>query len=228
MTSKQKYILTQRHQLIDLNKTLKNFKLQFQVLASEPTKDFFAFVLTQEQLDQTELNTLDMKLAKGRIGGTITADTDKYQNYFLVLRSVQPEDNTEVEVTIQLEEIEPQKNKTQENFTNEQSSTASQSSPDDQPGWKRVVSNPWFWVVVAAVIVIGGYYLYTRVYQPYRLKMSCPPITLPSAPEQPVLADASPSEAGEEVIPSTVTTTAPRKKTVSNKKELYNKLAQIA
>jgi hypothetical protein len=196
------------------------------VLSTEPTKDFFAFVLTQEQLDQTDLNTLDMKLAKGRIGGTITADTDKYQNYFLVLRSVQPEDNTEVEVTIQLEEIEPLKNKTQENFTNEQNNNVASSSADEQTGWRRVVSNPWFWVIVAAVIVIGGYYVYTRVYQPYRLKMSCA-ASLPVVEEHVTdVLPVTPSEA-EEIIPTT-NTTLPRKKTVSHKKELYNKLAQIA
>lgn len=174
--TKQAYVLTQRHQLIDLNKSYKNFKLQFQVIGNEPNKDFHALVLNQEQLDGIEdLNTLTMKVAKGKIGGTIVADNDKYQNYFLILKSIQENENPEVQVILNIEEIEPkastpteqqsspQKNTNQEGLTGNNQLDQPASIPvitQKRPLWR----NPWVWLLMF-VLLAGGLYYYFYIYK---------------------------------------------------------------
>jgi len=175
-TTKQKYVLTQRHQLIDLNKTYKNFKLQFQVVSTESNKDFHAIVLNQEQLDgTTDLQNVEMKLAKGRIGGTIVADNDKYQNYFLVLKSILPQDNTEVEVTTTIEEVEPKaptpsppppEEQPKEDFVEPTSTPTSTPNPSTSPSTARtLLQKPWFWLLLLVLVAGGAYYYYVYIYK---------------------------------------------------------------
>ena len=247
-TTKQKYVLSQRHQLIDLNKTYKNFKLQFQVVATESNKDFHAIVLNQEQLDgTTDLQNIEMKLAKGRIGGTIVADNDKYQNYFLVLKSIQPEDNVEVEVTTNLEEVEarPQeKEKTKEDYSNATPSTTTTSPDGTTTGTTETTTtvttkpsfykSPWFWILLLALVVGGAYYYYFYIYKKSGAVAAVAtgtPLVEPSV----VLAESSPLS--EKEVPSfeapivaalDTTTTTSRSKKTSSKQNLYNKLAEIA
>jgi hypothetical protein len=175
-TTKQKYVLSQRHQLIDLNKTYKNFKLQFQVVSTESNKDFHAIVLNQEQLDgTTDLQNVEMKLAKGRIGGTIVADNDKYQNYFLVLKSILPQDNTEVEVTTNIEEVEPkapveeppvpppeEPATTTEGYAgSSETATGVTQAKTTRPLFQK----PWFWLVLFVLVAGGAYYYYFYIYK---------------------------------------------------------------
>lgn len=227
-TTKQKYILGQRHQLIDLNKTFKNFKLQFQVVATEPNMDFHAIVLNQEQLDgTTDLQQVEMKLAKGRIGGTIVADNDKYQNYFLVLKSSPAKDNTEVEVTTTLEEVEPQptpstpveKEETNENYTETEAPNTTQKTM-----WYQ---QPWFWILVLALVVGGAYYYYFYMYKKDTIPcvedmmVEIPPVAAPVSVPEPVLVPV------ETTVPVPEIPVRSTKKTTS-KQTLYDKLAEIA
>lgn len=184
-TTKQKYVLSQRHQLIDLNKTYKNFKLQFQVVSTESNKDFHAIVLNQEQLDgTTDLQNVEMKLAKGRIGGTIVADNDKYQNYFLVLKSILPQDNTEVEVTTTIEEVEPKpptpspptpEEQPKEDYVEATSTPNSTPNPSSSSAStaRTLLQKPWFWLLLF-VLVAGGAYYYFYVYKKSGLLPSIP------------------------------------------------------
>ena len=247
-TTKQKYVLSQRHQLIDLNKTYKNFKLQFQVVSTESNKDFHAIVLNQEQLDgTTDLQNVEMKLAKGRIGGTIVADNDKYQNYFLVLKSILPQDNTEVEVTTTIEEVEPKEptpttstsdgSAAKEGYTEAQPQAQENTtpSPSTRPPLFR---NPWFWLVIAVLLVGGAYYYYFYIYQkPTTLSLpipqsvveaavECPIVDVKSAvaPSIPLIPEITPSETGTELG----NVVSGRGKKTSSKQTLYNKLTEIA
>ena len=96
--------LTSRHQLIDLNKKLVNFKLDFNVQSLE-NKDFDAVVMCQSEINNYDkLENIEMKNAPGKIGGTIIADNNKYENYFIILKSREPQ---KVEITTTVEEIEP-------------------------------------------------------------------------------------------------------------------------
>ena len=223
-TTKQKYVLSQRHQLIDLNKTYKNFKLQFQVVSTESNKDFHAIVLNQEQLDgTTDLQNVEMKLAKGRIGGTIVADNDKYQNYFLVLKSILPQDNTEVEVTTNIEEVEPkapveepsvptpeEPATTTEGYTGS-SETATGVTPAKT--MRPLFQKPWFWLVLFVLVAGGAYYYYFYVYKKNAVA------TLPSAtatamtttPTLPMMQSSSPEtmgSVGAEVVSSVIESTS--------------------
>ena len=250
-TTKQKYVLSQRHQLIDLNKTYKNFKLQFQVVSTESNKDFHAIVLNQEQLDgTTDLQNVEMKLAKGRIGGTIVADNDKYQNYFLVLKSILPQDNTEVEVTTTIEEVEPKEPAPPSSSTSE-GSTAKEGYTEAQPPAQEnttpssstsarppLFRNPWFWLVIAVLLVGGAYYYYFYIYQkpttlslpamPQKVEavMDCPTVdvTAVAPPATPLIPEITTSEAGTDMGG----VVSGRGKKTSSKQNLYNKLTEIA
>lgn len=244
-TTKQKYVLSQRHQLIDLNKTYKNFKLQFQVNSTEPNKDFHAIVLNQEQLDgTTELQNVEMKLAKGRIGGTIVADNDKYQNYFLVLKSILPQDNTEVEVTTTIEEVEPKPPVVEEQAPSEKENeakeeyTAQNATSSDQASTARsLLRTPWFWLLVFILVAGGAYYYFTIYKKSLPVDVSAPKPILteqcPTAlPVTPTVAAASIDAAMD--TSSAATTVARGKKAAaataanSSKQTLYNKLSEIA
>ena len=96
--------LSTRHQLVDLNKKLVNFKLDFNVVSLND-KDFEAVVMNQTDINRFDnLDTIEMKTAPKKISGNIIADNNNYENYFLILRSSEPQ---KVEIKTIIEEIEP-------------------------------------------------------------------------------------------------------------------------
>jgi len=105
ISNKSRLTLERRHQLIDLNKEYVNFDITFECRAIDATKDFEIIVVNQEQLNTIDLSNLTMKMTKnGYISGNIIADEDKYQNYFLILRS--PTDEPiEVDLEIKIKQI---------------------------------------------------------------------------------------------------------------------------
>lgn len=105
-SNRTRLVLEKRHQLIDLNKDYVNFDITFECRALDATKDFEIIVVTQEQLNTIDLTNLTMKRTKGGyISGNIIADEDKYQNYFLIMRS--PTDETiEVDLDTRIRQIE--------------------------------------------------------------------------------------------------------------------------
>ena len=107
MNSKTRLTLENRHQLIDLNKEYVNFDITFECRSVDATKDFEIIVVNQEQLNTIDLTNLTMKMTKnGYISGNIIADEDKYQNYFLILKSP-TEGSIEVDLEIRIKQIEP-------------------------------------------------------------------------------------------------------------------------
>lgn len=96
--------LSSRHQLVDLNKNLVNFKLDFQVVSPE-NKEFETIILNQNEIDSYEnMDMMKMKKAPGKISGSIIADNNQYKNYFIILKSDEPHT---VEVVTTIEEIPP-------------------------------------------------------------------------------------------------------------------------
>jgi len=93
------YKLSKIKQLIDLNGDTVNFDLTFSAKSSDGSK-FDALVVSQDQLDSGE--PLEYKKADGSISGSIVADKDVYQNYFLLLKSDNPVD---CEVKIDMKNI---------------------------------------------------------------------------------------------------------------------------
>lgn len=107
IANRSRLTLEKRHQLIDLNKEYVNFDITFECKAVDATKDFEIIVVNQEQLNTVDLTNLTMKRTKGGyISGNIIADEDKYQNYFLILRSAM-EEPVEVDMEIKIRPIEP-------------------------------------------------------------------------------------------------------------------------
>lgn len=155
--TKQLYPLTKRPQLIDLNGENVNFKLDFTVQSLDPTNEFNAIVLTQDQLDTMDLNKIEMKSAKGKISGNILANNDKYKNYFLVLKRKENDASPDfqVEVNIDIQSVSPatSSNNAPIAFTPKESITTSNESSAttnecDVPFYKKV----WFWVFLFIIV----------------------------------------------------------------------------
>ena len=86
-TKKTTHVLGKIKQLIDLNGDSINFNLNFKV-QSKDNSPFHVLVVDQDTLDNTP--SLEYKEAKGSISGNIVADKNKYQNYYLILKSDNP------------------------------------------------------------------------------------------------------------------------------------------
>lgn len=163
--SKEKlsYQLNERHQLIDLNQKIVNFKLEFKVESEPLGKEFYAIVMNQNQINEYEkLDQIDMKIAPGKIGGTIVADNNKYQNYFLILKSKGP-NPTKVNVYTDIQEIEPKvvEEEIKPTFepTYENEETVASEEFVQVPMYKK----PWFWLVIAVAVAVLGYLCYDYI-----------------------------------------------------------------
>jgi len=100
MSSKKTYKVNKIRQLIDLNGDKINFKLTFNVVSPKP---FYALVVNQETLDSG--SELDYKHVKnGSITGEIVSDKNKYENYYLILKS---DDPCDCDVKIDIQDIQP-------------------------------------------------------------------------------------------------------------------------
>ena len=97
---KNVYSVNQIKQLIDLNNNKTNFDLTFEV-KSLNNKPFRAVVLSEAQLNSG--NPIEYKeVREGYISGNIVNDKGVYQNYFLLLKSDDPQD---CEVTLSIRDI---------------------------------------------------------------------------------------------------------------------------
>jgi hypothetical protein len=157
----QKYRVTTRHQLVDLNKDCTNFKLRFECY-SDPKDSFQMCVTNQDELDTKDLSVLPFKeVVGGSISGNIVADTNTYQNYFIVLRS---EKECDVVVVIDLEPIEflPPSLSSEETEDANGHHQHSHGSLDgvhasDYPLWKRML----FYFGIMILLGVIAYYILT-------------------------------------------------------------------
>lgn len=137
--------LSPRHQLVDLNKKLVNFKLDFNVVSLND-KEFEAVVMNQSDINKYDnLDTIEMKTAPKKISGNIIADNNTYENYFLILRSNNPQN---VEIKTIVEEIPPRQ---EESFVQEENTTVTKSSP--------FYKTRGCWALIAIAIILLGFYL---------------------------------------------------------------------
>ena len=160
---KTSYELNERHQLLDLNQKLVNFKLEFKVESEPQGQEFYAIVMNQNQINEHDkLDQIEMKIAPGKIGGTIVADNNKYQNYFLILKA-KTGTTTKVNVFTDLQEIEPKIVEEEvvptlnENYVQEE--TPSPEPFTQVPMYKK----PWFWLVTLVAVAVLGYLCYDYV-----------------------------------------------------------------
>lgn len=176
------YNLSNRPKLIDLNGDNINFKLEFIVQALNPEHEFNAIVLTQEQLDSVDLHKIEMKTAKGKISGNITANNNKYQNYFLVLKKIDDikiKEDIPVEIITNIEKLSENftindqdlnSEKTNETHDKIKESVAPQTDFTPAPS-PSTTSSPvpfyrktWFFVLLLILILAGGFVYYNYYY----------------------------------------------------------------
>jgi hypothetical protein len=97
---KQNYVLNSIKQIIELNNSITNFELHFEI-TSKQNEPFDIIVATEQELEQNP--DLEYKRTTGSISGDIISDKNVYQNYILILKSDTP---NEVELDIDIKEIE--------------------------------------------------------------------------------------------------------------------------
>jgi len=165
------YKLTNRPQLIDLNGDLINFELEFLVKASDANQEFYAIVMTQDQLDVVDINKIEMKKAKGQIGGNINANNNKYQNYFLVLKKVnETEEESEVQVLIKINPLEVLQSNESPSILPSKDSILSREIEDNSKFEKiPFYRKSWFLYLLLAVAILLCLYFYYRSY--YKTKV---------------------------------------------------------
>jgi hypothetical protein len=171
------YKLSKIKQLIDLNGDTVNFDLTFSAKSSDGSK-FDALVVSQDQLDSGE--PLEYKKADGSISGSIVADKDVYQNYFLLLKSDNPVD-CEVKIdmkNIPTDQVLLQKQKIQEQMLHnenlqkehelnqqmlhQQAALASapiDTSINDTPLSSSQIN--WKLIFLIGLILVGGYLVWS-------------------------------------------------------------------
>jgi hypothetical protein len=145
------YKLTTIKQLIDLNLDFTNFELNWTVTSKNPECEFLALVVDQTTLDNN--NTLNYKKVKHVISGHIVSDKNIYQNYFLLLKTLDSNEDCEVNVTIDIKKIPPRIQKIIPN----NSSIQKTSNQEGISKWK---------IILGIVIILGiGYIGYTYYYK---------------------------------------------------------------
>tara|TARA_X000000950_G_scaffold284239_1_gene386919 strand:- start:8468 stop:9211 length:744 start_codon:yes stop_codon:yes gene_type:complete len=153
--------LTKRHQLIDLNKDKVNFELKFNIVA-ENEQIFHVIIMTQAEVDNYDnLSDIDMRVAPGKISGTISSKENKYDNYVLILRS-DAENPVKVDIVIDLEEVEADvQEKIMEDIPDYENTTTSSNAKNDvnKPIWKTT----WFWVVIVFGILFFSYFAFNYI-----------------------------------------------------------------
>lgn len=219
----QSVLLSTRPQLIDLNREFTNFKLTFQCAAKNPQQEYEIIVITQEELDAADLNTLDYKKIKGTIGGKIIANENTSKNYFLVAR--QPEDSSsplEIQITIDIEEI------SSVNTPPPLPSQTVQVAPTPLPQTSilsslrtNLIQNRWFWIGLLLLIACGIflYFYYERSTTPKIMPLPSDHLVESKIlPADPVVVTDPPIETN---IPERI----PKK---LQKHQFHQKLAEIA
>lgn len=132
------YTLGKIKQLIDLNGDSINFNINFRVTAKDSSIPFNILVVDQTTLDNTpRLNYKEV--VKGVISGTITADKNVYQNYFLILKSEIP---CQVDVEIIKKDLPKIPIKIQE-------------KPIKQYDLKGTISKNWKFIALALIVIVG-------------------------------------------------------------------------
>lgn len=139
MNESKKINLDKNNVLIDLNKNLVNFDIDFQVI-SDSSEPFQMAVVNQTELDNNVYKFNDIV---GAIEGNININKNEFQNQYILLRSEKPQ---QVTVNISRKELnrplppQPQQSMT---ITPEQPSKI-----------------PWFKIIlIVAIILVGGYFL---------------------------------------------------------------------
>lgn len=89
-------VCTNHMQLIDLNGTRKNFQSDFIVQTTKPNQTFKACVITQDQLDNGDIQ---FETCTGKFARRVTYQQNKHLNHYIAIRN-SPEDDSEPECSV--------------------------------------------------------------------------------------------------------------------------------
>ena len=146
--TKHEYKISKMKQLIDLNGDLSQFEIEFK--AYTPNEEQFdALVVTQDILDSG--NELLYNKAPGVISGTVSSDSDIYQNYFLVLKSDVP-----CTCIVEIKKM----NKVLQN-----NSPSNEETKENYPSDKQPNQNQMYMYILLTVVFIGGGLLLMYMYK---------------------------------------------------------------
>lgn len=85
----QQVQVSDRHVMVDLNKGHRKFYADFDVSA-DGGGEFDILVVNQAQLDRVGPSKLALRTVRDTTSGNVRADSDDYQDYYLILRSTAP------------------------------------------------------------------------------------------------------------------------------------------
>lgn len=159
--TKNTYTLNTIKQLIDLNGDSTNFDLSFTVTCQDETP-FDLLVVDQTTLDNNP--DLEYKQANKTISGSIVADKNVYQNYFLILKSATP-----CVVDVELTKKELPKTPEMNMDVLEQ---PSQQAPVIEHYTPQTPARKWLGIGLRVFVAIAVLYLVYRVYKYYSDKKS--------------------------------------------------------
>lgn len=185
MTSTKKtYSLSKIRQLIDLNGDSTNFDITFNV-ASKNGEPFEILVVDQTTLD----NSPDIEYknaANGRMSGRLTQDKNVFQNYFLILRALQP---CECDVELIKEELPTNTNMDPSTPPENDAGVPDLSSvPQTPPTPSSKGGINWKLWLIIGVIIAGGVALYF-IYMADRRKKKANEAIVQTITETPIISE---------------------------------------
>jgi len=96
-----KYKIGKIRKLVDLNKNLINFNLDFVIHSEDKSSTFEIAVVTQDTLDNN-YPIQYQKAANGYISGNVKSDNNTYNNYLIVIKA---EEDMDVSIDLTIREI---------------------------------------------------------------------------------------------------------------------------
>lgn len=141
-----KITVDKRQRIIDLNKDIKNFTLNFEIKEKD-NRNFLMQILSQKKLDEENIDDLEMKPVDGAISGTVEHNDDEYENYVLVLKN---ENEEEIEIELNLDIIETYPDV--ENVNN------LENSKNDEEYKKS--NNKYYYILIILIFIILSFVIY--------------------------------------------------------------------
>lgn len=142
--------------MVDLNKGHRKFYVDFDVSA-EGGGEFDVLVVNQTQLDQVGPAKLALRTVRDTTSGNVRADSDDYQDYYLILRSGTPRTLTIKTRLTPLTEASSSATPPLSAATDEMvgaSTTSGLLSFFRIRTWSDLPSSRIFWIVIALIVVL--------------------------------------------------------------------------
>ena len=193
MSIKKTVTATNHAKLVDLNGETTNFELTFNA-TSKDNSEFEVVVVDQNTLD----NNPDLEFrptSGGTMSANIISDKDVYQNYFLVLRAVQP---TEVDIIIRKKEIPPNSIHLENSSPQQQQQQYIPQEPIQQPKQTVIKNKGWSTtkiLFIVLIVAVGGFLLYNYLFKKkvsnHVVKSTTKDDVIPSIEESPITHSVS-------------------------------------